>query len=161
MGRPKKPITDQTESVLTQSKPRARKPITREYSEDEIIAALEWSGGIVNAAAKRLRCHRATIHYRIKHSERIRQALEDAREAMLDDAEDALRTLVKRKNVAAVIFTLKTRGRERGYGENLDVHLSWQDELRRAGIDPNAAMTELARQIESGAIQVRVEHDDD
>ena len=46
------------------------------------------------------------------------QALEDARESIIDMAEDTLLLLIKSKNVAAVIFFLKCRAKERGYVES-------------------------------------------
>lgn len=44
-------------------------------------------------------------------------------EAIIDNAENALLELVSEKNVQAVLFTLKTKGKERGYIEKKDIHI--------------------------------------
>lgn len=72
-------------------------------------------GGRVAVAARRLGLSRSCLHDRIAKSEALKRTLELAREELLDEAEDALRTLIKAGDIQAVIFTLRTLGKKRGY----------------------------------------------
>ena len=51
----------------------------------------------------------------------VQDALEDAREAMLDEAENVLYDRVLDGNTAELIFFLKTRGYRRGYVERREI----------------------------------------
>ena len=45
---------------------------------------------------------------------------EEARQSIVDDAEDGLRSKVLKGDITAIIFTLKTVGKERGYVERVE-----------------------------------------
>lgn len=98
-------------------------------------------GGILSEIASRFGVDRGTVYSWCKENESFAQALEDARETFLDLAESRLHKLVSgipkvevdkegRKKIAgwierpsetAIIFTLKTRGKKRGYVERQEV----------------------------------------
>lgn len=91
--------------------------------------------------AANLGVERSTIYTWCKDDERFAQALEDSRERFVDLAESNLRKLVagvpaietdengdkrfagwvERPSETAIIFTLKTRGKKRGYVERSEV----------------------------------------
>jgi hypothetical protein len=85
------------------------------YSTDKIIAALRETNGLVSLAAKRVGCDRKTIHRRAKAVRAVREAIDDSREELVDQAELALRAAVLRQQPWAVALVLRTLGRERGY----------------------------------------------
>lgn len=88
----------------------------KRYTPKQIENALREAKGIISSAAIKLKCTRPTIYNYIKefHLEYI---LEECRHDFDDTVEDALLSLVKDKNPAAVIFAAKTRLRDRGYSE--------------------------------------------
>ena len=111
------------------------------YTPEQIITALEKHKGLVSKAAKALRCSRQTVmNYAARYPE-VREAMDDAREAMLDVAESKLFDAVRKGQPWAVCFYLKTQGKKRGYierqeftgadGEPLKVVITYADETRR------------------------------
>ena len=95
---------------------------TRAIVTDEQIAdALEKTKGNISAAARLLECERSTIHKRIDNRPELAVMLAEAREALVDAAETAIDKLIKEGNVAAIIFTLKTQGKRRGWIERQEI----------------------------------------
>jgi hypothetical protein len=94
---------------------------TDQFTEEQIIAALRKSRGMVHKAADLLGCHHQTIYnYRDKYPA-IKEAIEHERGLLLDLAESGLYDAVKKKSPWAIAFTLKTIGKERGYVEKQEV----------------------------------------
>lgn len=86
-----------------------------------IIAALRASGGIIMTAAKKVGVDPTTLRRRIKAEPALKDAYEAISEEFVDLAESKLISLVKKGNVAAIIFTLKTKGKARGYVERQEL----------------------------------------
>lgn len=98
-------------------------------------------GGILSDIAANIGVERNTIYNWCKDDESYAQVLEDSRERFLDLAESNLRKLVagvpaiekdengqarfagwvEKPSETAIIFTLKTRGKKRGYVERSEV----------------------------------------
>ena len=87
----------------------------RHYSTDEIIRVVELKSGSIVHIARALGCTRAMIHARAAKEPEIRAAIDDARGLLLDMAEHELAKLVEAGKMQAIIFTLKTIGKGRGY----------------------------------------------
>lgn len=87
------------------------------YTVAQIDEALKAKAGNVTAAASALGASRSTIYNQINASPTLKQALVDYRESLVDIAESALRKGVLEGNMTAIIFTLKTVGKDRGYVE--------------------------------------------
>ena len=87
----------------------------RHYSTSEIIRAVELQCGSIVDIARALGCSRAMIHARAAKEPKIRAAIDNARGLLLDMAEHELAKLVKAGQMTAVVFTLKTVGKGRGY----------------------------------------------
>lgn len=101
----------------------------------------ESKGGNLTEIAKAFSCVRRTANYWMETDPKYKEVLEDVRESMVDLCESQLVRLAtgipkysknekgekylsgwnERPDTAAVIFTLKTRGRDRGYIERLDI----------------------------------------
>lgn len=88
---------------------------------EQIGEALKKKGGNITEAASALNVTRQALHLRIKDDETLQQIVTDAREALVDVAESALLKQVKRGNIAAIIFALKTQGKSRGYVERTEI----------------------------------------
>ena len=87
----------------------------------EVQALIPECNGNIAAIARRLRVSRAYIYKRINEAPALRGAIEDAREAMLDNVESALYKQVLEGNTTAMIFWLKTQGKKRGYVERSEI----------------------------------------
>ena len=92
--------------------------------ESEVIAQLKKSMGNVSHAARALGMTRTRLCARIAEHPELREIVTDARQTMVDDAENALHASVISKEGWAVTFVLKTIGRDRGYVEKQEVEHS-------------------------------------
>lgn len=90
-------------------------------TQAQVIDAIQRADGYVSTAAANLGVARATVYRFIEKYPKVREALADAREAQVDFAEGVLQGLIAEGNVAAVIFYLKTQGKQRGYVERTEV----------------------------------------
>ncbi len=93
------------------------------YTVDMICEALRESSGLVTLAARRLGCSHTTIQRALKDSKKVRDARHEAREAFLDSAEESLMKKVEDGDLTAIIFTLKTLGKGRGYVERQEIDM--------------------------------------
>ena len=100
------------------AEPRGR-PV--KLTKSSLERALRANGGIQTKAAASLGVPRMTVHRALIRWPELRDVIIEAREELLDDAEDGLRELVAARNVASIIFTLKTIGKSRGYSERHEV----------------------------------------
>jgi len=90
-------------------------------TDAEIIAAIKATKGTVCYAADALKISRKTIYYRAKDNPEITEAIQEAREEMVDKAEVQLHRAVQRGDKWAVMFALRTQGRNRGYVERQEI----------------------------------------
>ena len=107
-------------------------PTIKQYAQ-----AIHDAQGIISVAARRLGVNRRSIYKARDRSEKVREAIEDAREATLDFAEGKLMQQINEGNTTAIIFFLKCLGKKRGYIErtehdvntagNLEVVVRYED----------------------------------
>jgi hypothetical protein len=109
------------------------------YSDASIKAALLVSHGLVTRAAKKLGASHVTVRERVKASPELQAAQAAAREPMVDDAEDGLRLAVRKKQPWAIALTLRTLGKDRGYGPDHQFDAPTEDTVRRLIADLAAA----------------------
>lgn len=113
------------------------------YTVAQVVEALVAAKGFVSVAARSLGCSDGTVRNYIARYEACATAQQDARERMIDLAEAKLYQLVQEGNVAAVIFTLKTVGKNRGYIEP-GLQLRMENELRNGNGDSVVTTVTLA-----------------
>ena len=105
----------------------ARAKGTNRFTDRQIIDALEKASGIQIVAVRLLedtykrRCTRSQINARIQRSPKLRAALDDIIEKDLDIAEGKLKQASSAGESWAVMFTLKTKGKRRGYSEKWEI----------------------------------------
>jgi hypothetical protein len=90
-------------------------------SVDELIKRIEDTKGNVAAVARSYGVSRVAVYNWVSESAGCRQALEDARETMLDNAESILYKKVLEGSTPELLFFLKTQGKRRGYVERSEV----------------------------------------
>lgn len=116
-----------------------KKPTIDTFSE-----ICEAKAGIAGDIATALGVRRSTLYGWLKSDPEFAAALEEARENLVDMAENRLRTLIQgvpaieidekgekrfagwieKPSETAIIFTLKTRGKKRGYVERQEIEAS-------------------------------------
>ncbi len=114
---PKKKATTKESASKRQSPTR---PSTPRVDDAKLAEMLRESNGNISHAARTMGISRFAIHSHLKANPELQQILDDARQTMLDEAENALLSAVREKQGWAVCFTLKTIGQERGYIERAD-----------------------------------------
>ena len=82
---------------------------------------IEPMNGNIAAIARKLGVSRGTVYNRISESTTLQQMLEDARETMVDNAESMLYKKVLDGDMTALIFFLKTQGKQRGYTQRQEI----------------------------------------
>ena len=108
--------TKRPEAISVKNR-QPRRDQVKVINKKRFLEALTKSLGIVSHAAKLCGLNTQT-HRRYKlEDEDYRRAVEDVEEMVLDYAESKLLELINEKNVAAVIFFCKTKGKKRGYIE--------------------------------------------
>lgn len=84
---------------------------------DELKKRIEETKGNVAAVARSLGVSRTAVYNWVDASAGCRQALYEARETMLDNAESVLYKKVLEGSTPELLFFLKTQGKSRGYVE--------------------------------------------
>ena len=107
------------------------------YKQSDIIDAVKQSeNGLPSEVADILECCDATVYnYRNKYPA-IQEAFASKKERRKDFVEGELYKQIKRGNIAAIIFYLKTQAKDRGYVERQEVTgadggaviVKWDDE---------------------------------
>ncbi len=106
-------------------------------SDMEIGGALLSTRGNVELAAQKLGCCRHTIYDRMKKNKAIGAARVAGRVMMVDAAEDKLFEAITAGKGWAILFALKTVGRDRGYVERQEMEhtgtVTWKEVIESAG----------------------------
>jgi AcrR family transcriptional regulator len=99
------------------------------YTEKQMLEAIKGSGGDISEVAKRLGCARSTVYRYLDRYPAVYEALEEEREVLLDIAEYGLMKRVEDGDLRAIIFTLKTKGKDRGYTTWIDLDVTVRREI--------------------------------
>src|SRR5262249_35192224 len=104
------------------------------HTIEQIADALKAMNGNISAAARSLGLCRSAVWDRITKSSTLQQVCHDARQARVDIAESSLDRAVLAGEAWAVSLILRTLGRDRGYGDTVDVNVSLP--FKVYGFDP-------------------------
>ena len=99
----------------------------------KMLKALESSLGIVTNALRIAEVGRTTFYEWMKHDEDFAKEVKEMDNLALDFAESSLYKQVKDGNPSSTQFLLKNKGRDRGYGDKLDI--TSNDEAIKIHID--------------------------
>ena len=86
-----------------------------------LVTKIQEAKGNVSAVARAFGVSRKTIYNYIERYATAQDALDDARETMLDNAESILYKKVLEGSTPELLFFLKTQGKRRGYVERSEV----------------------------------------
>lgn len=85
----------------------------------ELVKKALWDHkGFITHAAKALGVTHQAVSKRIKQNPELQEELKWINEAHLDNTESKLHEAIEDKNMAAIIWHLKCKGKSRGYIEN-------------------------------------------
>ena len=130
-------------------------------TNEEVIEALNKSGGFVTYAAKQLGVTYQAINWRIKHNQELQDIVEAHRQGYLDMGETKLLKALKDNQPWAICFFLKCQGKERGYIERtqltgkddkplipkIDVHISLKKVIQGLSRNDLITIQKLARKL--------------
>lgn len=91
------------------------------YTPEQVAAALKETRGMVYLAADRLGCSHVTIQNYVKRFKVVEEAYNTQRGRLIDTAELALWKGVQEGEQWAVLFALRTLGKDRGFVERQEV----------------------------------------
>lgn len=92
-----------------------------QHTKKSLIEALEKTLGVVTTACKLVGVDRSTYYKYYNEDPEFRAAADDMENVALDFSESQLHQQIKNGSTAATIFHLKTKGRKRGWQENMDL----------------------------------------
>lgn len=91
--------------------------MSSKLKKDAMLQALKKSLGVVSVACKQVGISRPTHYNWLKDDSDYAREVDDISNEALDFAEHQLHLLMESQNPAAIIFYLKTKGKQRGYIE--------------------------------------------
>ena len=123
---------------------------SEQLKKEQLLTALEKSLGIISTACDNVGISRTTYYKYYNEDEGFKTQVDDISEIALDCAESQLFELIKEKNVTAIIFYLKTKGKKRGYVEKLQAGDQKQpDAIEIHFVDGNGNKTPFDEQMAS------------
>jgi hypothetical protein len=93
----------------------------RVYTNEQLIAALTETKGLVYLAAKRIGCGVDTIYRRARTSKDVAAVIRQQRGELVDTAELGLYNAILQGDPWAITLVLKTLGKDRGYREAIQL----------------------------------------
>lgn len=94
---------------------------SQERQKIKFIKALIANLCIVTKACEESKIGRSTYYRWMQDDPLFKEAVESAEEGQIDFAEEALLKRIKEGSDTSIQFYLKTKGRKKGWGDNIDI----------------------------------------
>jgi hypothetical protein len=91
--------------------------------KSQFIAMLEECYGIISTACDAVGINRSTFYRWCNDDEEFRKSAVDVEEVAIDFVESKLLNCIEEGNITAIIFYLKTKGKQRGYSEKYKIEI--------------------------------------
>jgi len=104
--------------------------VPSDYTQEQIAAAIELHGGYIPAIAKSLDCKTSAIRPRIQNDPLLRELLHEQQELTSDEAEMHLAQAIRAGRPWAIRYWLSRKGRNRGYGNAIEVQATVDGDSR-------------------------------
>jgi ACT domain-containing protein len=95
--------------------------VTTKQKKELFLEALEKNAGNITESCKKINISRKTFYHWCKKDEYFKNQVEEIKESLIDLAENELMEQIKKGNITAIIFFLKTKGKNRGYTEKQEI----------------------------------------
>ena len=92
----------------------------QKVTHDDLVKMFEKKGGNISATCSALNITRQTFFNYRNSSKELADRLDNVTESLIDFAESKLTEQINDGNLTAIIFFLKTKGRNRGYVERVE-----------------------------------------
>lgn len=92
-----------------------------QQTKKALLDALQASLGVVTTACQKVGCDRSTFYKYVNEDEEFAEAVSELSNVSLDFAESQLFKRMQDGSDAAIIFYLKTKGKQRGYVERQEI----------------------------------------
>ena len=93
----------------------------REKKKDEFLEVYSQKANNVHLTCKTLGIERGTFYKWLKEDDEFKEKILNLEEGDIDSAETALKRQILDGNITAIIFYLKTKGKNRGYVERQEL----------------------------------------
>ena len=104
------------------------------FRNSEVEELLRKHRGNITEVARELRVARSSVYRRISKFPDLQKVKLEEDERHLDEAEKKMFELCQQGNITALIFTLKTKGRHRGWAEKQELAIQAQIEAKTGGV---------------------------
>jgi hypothetical protein len=95
--------------------------LSKKKKKAKLLDCLRETSGIVAYACEKAGISRVTYYNWCKEDPEFKRKAEDIQELQIDVAEAALLKKIKNEDTTAIIFYLKTKGKNRGYSERHEI----------------------------------------
>lgn len=96
-----------------------KKKDTITEKQEQVLEVLKKSLGIISTACNKCNIARSTFYKWVDENKLFAERVKEINELALDLGETRLFELVDEKNITAIIFFLKNKGRSRGYDNEM------------------------------------------
>jgi len=97
---------------------------TLKKQQIQFLALFEKNAGIIKTTCKKLGIDRQTFYNWKKYNEEFAKRVEDIEEGMIDFVEGKLYEAIRERELTAILFYLKCKGKKRGYVERQELEHS-------------------------------------
>ena len=107
-------------NIMSKNTQNTPKPNKKEL----FLKALGSNLGHITDACKSANIHRSTYYSWIEKDKDFKDECDSVQESLIDLAENHLLQKIKKGDITAIIFYLKTKGKKRGYDEKHQIELT-------------------------------------
>lgn len=108
---------------------KTTKSLKIQQLKNALVQAMEKSLGVVTTACRNVGCDRSTFYEYYNNDEDFKNEIDSLKNVALDFAESQLHQKMKKGDTTAIIFYLKTQGKDRGYVETRKIDYSHRKEV--------------------------------
>lgn len=91
--------------------------------KDRLLISLKDCSGIVTFACEKVRLSRQTFYRWYREDAEFKERVDAINELQIDVAEASLLKKIQKGDTTAIIFYLKTKGKDRGYSERREISI--------------------------------------
>lgn len=97
------------------------------HNKKALVEAMEKSLGVVTQACKIVGVSRWTYYDYYNNDKEFQKEIDEIQNIALDFAESQLHKQISSGNISGIIFYLKTKGKNRGYIERTEQHMTYTE----------------------------------
>lgn len=107
-----------------------------------LLKALKKNGGVICKACESVNISRMQYYRWLKEDAEFAEKVREVEESMIDFVENRLMTLINDGDTTATIFYLKTKGKNRGYVEKMQVDGNLNTDVRITYVSAQANISD-------------------